>query len=1068
MSFAQQRLWILDQLAGGSALYNMACPQRFAFAVDADALRRALNEIVRRHEALRTTFAIEGGAPSQVIAPQLELGLLIEDLRALAPDSRDEEVARLTATDAMGPFDLTIGPLIRAKLLRLADDDYVFLLTMHHIVCDGWSMGVFFRELSALYQAFLLAQPAPLAELRVQYADFSVWQRAWLQGEVRDSQLGYWREQLKDLATLELPADRSRPRLQSFRGASHPLQIGADTLAHLRLLCRQYDVTLFMALLATFQVLLHRYTGQDDIVVGSPVANRNRAETEGLIGFFVNSLVMRTSVSGDPTFAELLDRTKRTAVEAYANQDLPFEMLVDELRSQRDVSRNPLFQVVFQLLETAAVGGPASLQQLSGTPALQMGTAKFDLNLTLFVMADGITGSIECATDLFDADRIARMVGHFKNVVEDVVRAPAQRISRLALVGAAERRQLLVDWNATAVQFPRGDGVLAAFERNATERPGAPAVHFAERTFSYGELDRAANRLAWQLRRQGIVAGMTVAVCVPRSPEMIIGALAAMKAAAAYLPLDADNPHDRLALMLRESGAQALVTTLESREHFAGAPVAAIVCIDSDDPAIDADAAPCPRPAYDEDAVAYVIFTSGSTGAPKGVEIQHRGLTNLVAWHRRAFDVHPVDRASQFAGAGFDAVVWEVWPYLVAGASIDIVDEAARYAPASLAAWLCARGVTHCFVPTPVVDAVLRSAWPRECRLRFMLTGGDKLHRGVPAGLPFAVFNQYGPTENSVVTTSARVGEDAGDGKPPPIGRPIDNVELFVVDRNGEPMPQGIPGELLIGGAGLSRGYVNSPALTQERFVAQPGDARKRVYRSGDLVRYRPDGELEFLGRVDEQIKIRGFRVEPGEIESELAQDPAVRSACVVAREDATGHLALEAYIVAAATPAPTASALRERLHARLPAYMVPAHIVLLDAFPLTRNGKIDHARLAQPGPPADRANEAVNAPPDSELEAWVARIWQQELNLASVGVDDNFFDVGGNSLLLVQVHRRLEERFRNRISVVDLFSYPTIRALVAFLEFRDDGDCETLVDRSRQRAEMRRQAQSHRQGRAA
>jgi amino acid adenylation domain-containing protein len=1051
MSFAQQRLWFLDQLTGGSALYNMACPQRFPFALDVEVLRRCLLEIMRRHESLRTRFGMSGGTPVQIIASHLDLELPVEDLRNHPADRRDYEALRLTTEESQTSFDLRTGPLLRTKLLRLADGDYIFLLTIHHIVSDGWSMGVFFGELGVLYQSFMAGQPSPLPELTVQYSDFAVWQRNWLQGDVRESQLSYWKKQLAGMAPLELPADRVRPALPSFRGAAHPIYLGAELVEQLRALGHKQDATLFIVLLAAFQLLMHRYTGQDSIVIGSPVANRNRAETEGLIGFFVNSLVMHTRLEGDPSFPGLLERVRETALGAYANQDLPFEMLVEELHPERDLSRNPLFQVIFQLMDTSTTGDTSGGAYAPQAPALQMATSKFDLNLTLFATSAGVTGVLEYTSDLFDAGRIARMAGHYCKLLDEIVRDPSRPISKIPLLTAAERRQILTEWNTTTALFPRRHGVRESFEWHAAKQPEARAVCFGEREVTYGELEAGANRLAAHLREQEVTDGATVAICLPRSPEFILTALAAWKAGAAYLPMDPEQPGSRLSLMLAESEAAVLVTNSSDLQRFEGF-TRPIICLDRDAAIIEKLSPDNQVGAYKEDALAYVIFTSGSTGKPKGVEIEHRGLMNLVSWTINAFHVEPAHRATQFASPGFDASVWEVWPYLAAGASVVIVDDAVRYAPARLPEWLVDNGITHCFIPTPIVDYTVRQTWPQGCALRYLLTGGDRLRRGIPAGLSFEVFNMYGPTENSVVTTWARVPEDSSDVAPPSIGRPISNVELFVIDRTGEPVPVGVPGELWIGGEGLARGYRNAPEFTQERFVPHPLKPGKRVYRSGDLVRYRADGNLEFIGRVDEQIKIRGFRIEPGEIEALLARDPNVQAACVVACEPVTGEMHLVAYLTGKPGAVVDVAALRENSRNNMPAYMVPSHFVIVDELPLNANGKIEKNKLP---PIVALQQEREQTPPRTKIEECIAAIWRDELHLEQVGIDENFFDIGGNSLALVAIHARLEEKMPDRVSVVDLFRYPTIRSLAVFLD--EQTGQRNAVEKARERAALRK-----------
>jgi len=1039
LSFAQQRLWFLDQLSDAPSLYNMANPLRLRSALDPDVLRRCLTEIVRRHDVLRTTFGTVDGAPVQIVAPPWEVELPIEDLGGIAPEKREDVAERIASEDYNAPFDLRTGPLFRFKLLRLAADDYLLLVTMHHIVSDGWSLSVFFGELSTLYSAYGAGQESPLPELPIQYADFSIWQRKYLEGEVRDQQLSYWKNQLRELTPLDLPADRLRPPSPSFLGARVPVRLEPDASESLRSLCRERNATIFIVLLAALKVLLYRYSGQEDIVVGSPVAGRNRGETESLIGFFINSVVMRTSLAGDPPFREVVDRVRETAIGAYAHQDLPFETLVEELHPERDPGRNPLFQVMFQVLNGADApangGGGKSI-------TLKAGTAKFDLSLTLYDSGGRISGFLEFATDLFDRPRIERMVGHYATLIASIAADPREQISTLNLLTPAERRQLLDDWNATSAPFPRDRGILEAFDRNAVERPAAPAVIASSALLSYGELKARSDRLAAQLRARGIAPGAVVAILLPRSPDMIVAALAAFKTGAAYLPIDPEIPAERQNVILAESGAAALIS---HQVIECPCPIVAPDSVEPGEPAIES-----PLIAYHEDSPAYVIFTSGSTGKPKGVEVPHRGLTNLIAWHNRTFEVSPASRGSQFASPGFDAAVYEIWPYLAAGASIEIVPDDVRYAPIRIPQWLSDRKITHAFIPPPILGTVVRQPWPAHCSLRFVVTGGDKLVQGVPPGLPFRVFNQYGPTESSVVTTSGPVPEDRGDGAPPSIGRAIDNVELFVVDRNGQFVPVGVPGELWIGGAGLARGYLHAEEQTADCFVAHPLRAGDRVYRSRDIVRYTPDGDLQFLGRLDNQVKIRGFRVELGEIEAVLARLSGVRHACAVLRKDVPGEERLVAYLAGAS---PDIARIRVEAREKLPAYMVPSDFVVLDSLPLTTNGKIDRARLPEPSRTFD---ETGCVAPRNKVEAAISAIWCEELRLERVGIDENFFDIGGNSLVLVRVHGWLEKRLKAQISVVELFRYPTIRTLAAFLSER--GDQQSVVEKARQRAVRRRE----------
>jgi amino acid adenylation domain-containing protein len=1037
MSYAQQRLWLLQRITPVASLYNIANTLRIGMAVDHEALRRSLEEIVRRHEILRTTFAAADGSLTQTIEPARAVELPVIDLAGFPLEARAVEAERVAAEEYAAPFDLRVLPLFRAKLLRLADDDYVFALTMHHILCDGWSLNVFFNELWTLYGAFREGRNSPLAPLPIQYADFAAWQRDFLNGDVRERQLSYWKRQLADLPALDLPADRPRPALPTFRGGGIAVTLHSGSIARLRALANERNATLFMALLAAFQTLIYRYTGQPDVVVGSPVAGRNNGDTEALIGFFVNSLVMRSKLAADASFRDAVDRVRETALGAYSHQDLPFEMLVDELQPERSVGRNPLFQAMFQVLQVADVhaagrGGPLA-------PPVPTESAKFDVSLTLCDSGTNVAGGLEYARDLFDEPRMARMATHYSALVDSIAADPGQRLSHLNMLTEEERRLMLGDWLATSAPFPHDCGALEAFERRAAANPGARAAACGGIEITYGELDRRANGVALKLRELGAARGGIVAIQMPRSVEAIVAAVGILKTGAAYLPLDPATPGERRGLMLERSRALALVT-----QEFVGNAGAA-------------DA--FPAPVYDPEALAYVIYTSGSTGEPKGVEIPHRGLTNLIAWNNRTFDVSAASRSSQFAAFGFDAAAWEIWPYLAAGASVEIVPDEIRYAPARLPQWLAAHAVTHCFVPSPILDTVARARWPESSKLQFLFAGGDRLTRGVPPGLPFPVFNMYGPTESSVVATAGIVPEDRGDSTSdhqgnapaPNIGRAIANVETFIVDGNGQIVPIGIPGELWIGGSGLARGYLGAPEQTAERFVAHPLRSGEKVYRSGDLARYTESGEIEFLGRIDRQAKIRGFRIELGEVEAVLRQVSGAAGVCAMVREEG-GEPWLAAYLTGIGGM--DAAQLRARAADRLPDYMVPSAFVALDEFPLTSNGKID--RNALPAPPRATVAAAAYAAPQSEMEERLCAIWAAELRRDRVGIDENFFEAGGNSLSLVRVHLKLEEALERTIPVVDLFRYSTVRSLAAYLSAASAG--KSAVEKARERGARRRE----------
>jgi amino acid adenylation domain-containing protein/non-ribosomal peptide synthase protein (TIGR01720 family) len=1034
LSFAQQRLWFLDQLEPNSALYNNPLAVRLTGELKKEALERTLTEIVRRHEVLRTSFPTIDGRAVQVVAEPAPAPLPEIDLSGLEGVEREAAVQRLAQEEAAAPFNLSRGPLLRVKLLRLSERERVALMTMHHIVSDGWSMGVLINEVAALYRAYYEGGESPLPELEVQYADYAIWQRGWLQGEVLDRQVSYWREHLAGAATLELPTDRPRPAVQSHRGTRHTFTLGAGLSEGLRELSRREGATLFMTLLAGFQALLSRYSGQEDIVVGTPIAGRTRREVEPLIGFFINTLALRTKLSGDPGFREALRRVREACLGAYAHQDVPFEKLVDELQPERDLSRSPLFQVMFVLQN--APGGELELPGLTlsgvGGDAIM---ARFELMLMMSESAGNLVGSWIYATDLFDEATVARLSERFHLMLRAVVADPAQRIAELPLVTDEEYEQLL-GWNRTEREYTRDGFIHELIEEQAERTPETEAVAFGAEELTYRELNERANRLAHFLRASGVCPEVVVGVCLERSIEMVVALLGILKAGGAYLPIDPSYPPDRISFMLEDAGVRLLLTEEGVRDRLGlGAESSPFTTL-----SLDADweriaAWPTNNPAREVGPanLAYVIYTSGSTGRPKGSMLHHRGIYNRLVWMQHAYRLGAADTVLQKTSFSFDVSVWEFfWP-LMTGARLVVARPGGGRDSAYLVETIQRERITALhFVPS-MLQAWLPEPGVEECRsLRLVVCSGEalgaELMRRFRERLDWVELeNLYGPTEASVDVTRWSCRGD-GQVEQVPIGRPIWNTQMYVLGPGLELLPAGAPGELYIGGMGLARGYLRRAELTAERFIPDPYATRggERLYRTGDIGRYTKDGEIEYLGRVDDQVKIRGYRIELGEIETALLARPSVRACAVVAREDKPGHKRLVAYVVPEGKA--DAAALREALGASLPEYMMPSAFVTLDTLPLTPNGKLD--RRALPSPDWTRLARPLRyAPPRTAVEATLARIWADVLGVGRVGVHDNFFNLGGDSILSIQIVSRAAAAGL-RLTAKDLFQHQTVAEL--------------------------------------
>ena len=1036
LSSAQERLWFLDKLNPGSSAYNIPAAMRLKGRLDLPALEQSLREIMRRHEVLRTRFEMNEGDPVQVIDETPEVQLAIVDSEQLPEYERQREMTKLTSLEAGRQFDLDRGPVLRARLLKITRGEHLLLLTLHHVAGDGWSTGVLVRELVQLYEAFTKGERSPLEELQVQYADYAQWEREMLDSAAVEQKLSYWREKLGDLPVLELPTDRTRPAVQSDRGASQSFFIPQTTSEGLKKLSRREGVTLFMTLLAAFKVMLSRYSGQKDIVVGTPIAGRNYAETRDLIGFFINTLVLRTDLSGDPQFSQLLVREREVALQAYLNQEVPFEKLVEELQPDRNLGRSPLFQVMFALQNIPKEG--VKLAGLKMTPArTETKTAHFELSLAMSETRQGLKGTIAYSTDLYEAGTVRRMLEHYKNLLEGVVSDAEMRISELPMLSEEEKRQL-EKWNETGREYGEERCIQQLFEEQAAGLADRVAVVFGTEQITYSELNRRSNQLGRYLRKMGVGPEVVAGVCIQRSVEMIVGILGVLKAGGAYLPLDPAYPPQRLRYMLEDVRAKVLLGetgTIAAIEEGIEEEFPAVVDIQSRRADIALESAENCESEVTAKNLAYVIYTSGSTGVPKGIGVSHEGLLNLVHWHQQSFAVRSDDQATQLAGLSFDASVWELWPYLGAGASIHIVDDETRATPVKLLELLVTKQITKTFLPTPLAEIVLTMEWPEQVALRIMLTGGDKLHRHPAGYLPFEVVNNYGPSESSVVSTSGRIETNQLSEKAPVIGTPIANTRIHIA--NGTELVHiGAAGELCVAGTGLARGYLNHPELTAERFVpnAYSAEAGARMYRTGDLGRYHANGDIDYLGRIDDQVKIRGYRIEPGEIENALMTNAAIKEAVVLAQGEEAGTKRLVGYVVCKQDSEARIGELKDHLRQKLPEYMVPGHFVVLSSLPLTPNGKVDKRALSAMRL-VDVESGAEYAMPRNLVEEILAGICSQVLKVERVGRDQNFFDLGGHSLLATQVVSRIRQAFQIDIPLRSLFESPTVADLAQVVE---------------------------------
>ncbi len=1043
LSFNQQQFWLLDQVSPNRATYNVSTGLKIVGPLDLDKLQRVIDCMVERHEILRTSVVSTKDSAVQVISPAVSIPVRATDLSQLPAAQAMSQRETIFAEERDYLFDLNQGPLMRLRLLKLGEQQHELIITLHHIICDGWSINVLLRELTHLYLKNV--DPSVLPQLSIQYADFAVWQRRWMEDEGIQRQLNYWRQQLADAPTvMELPTDHSRPAIRTYQGGRVAAKLSDGLAESLKALSRQESTTLFTTLLAAFQTLLFRYSGQDDVVVGSPVAGRTMFETENLIGAFVNTLVMRGDLSGNPRFRDVLARVRQTAMDAFAHQDLPFERLVEELNPERRANRSPLFQVMFSFQnmpepELAANGTKFKTIQIASS------AAKFDLTLEVGELPDGITLSFEYACDLFTAPTIERMLGHFVNLLTAVTRDPAQTIADIELLMPAERQQLLDEWNDNQLAYPETASVHQLFEAQAAQTPDAAAVEFCSRQLTYRELNTRANQFAHYLISRGVGPEAIVGVSLDRSFEMLVAILGVLKTGAAYVPLDPTYPRDRIAFMIQNTAARIVVTQKHLASNIDGD--AELINIDEAGPMFANESIDNPDVAVSSSQVALVLYTSGSTGNPKGVMLEHRSLVNFATVAKSAYGINGADRVLQFGSLSFDLSAEEMLISLTTGACLVLRTAEMISAPEDFLARCEDWKLTVLDLPTvywhELTDALSRKNLFLPESIRLVIIGGEKASadRVVAwnriVGNRMRLLNTYGPTETTIAVTLCDLSKEASRletlSPRSPIGRPYPNAKVYVLDPTLQPVPVGVAGELHIGGPGVARGYLNRDDLTSQKFIANPfsDDPGDRLYKTGDIVRYHEDGNLEFLGRADNQIKIRGFRVELEEIERAIRSHQAVENCVVIATDGDDKRLV--AYIITNEGSRDSIGDLRSLLKTKLPSYMIPAAFEVIDDFPLTSSGKIN--RRALPEPQFNRpAADATMDLPGTPLEEMLLETWKEVLNLDQIGVSENFFDLGGHSLLAARLVSNIRSTMDVELNMVDVFEAPTISSLAELL----------------------------------
>ncbi|GAB1543387.1 hypothetical protein NUACC21_60610 [Scytonema sp. NUACC21] len=1073
LSCGQQALWFLYQLAPESPAYNIMYAARVRSDLDILVLQRAFGELIERHPALRTGYTVQDGSAVQQIHPHQKVDIEVIDASTLSHEQLNERLAQ----EADRPFDLESGAVLRVNLFTTREGEYVLLLTVHHIASDFWSLEVLINELCLLYFIEKAGVLASLPSLTLQYTDYVRWQSQMLAGSEGERLWSYWQKQLSGvLSVLDLPTDRPRPPVQTYRGASHSFKLNEELTQNLAELAKAEGATLFMSLLAAFQVLLYRYTNQEDILVGSPTTGRSRNEFAGIVGYFANPVVLRANLSQNPSFKEFLSQVRSTVLGAIAHQDYPFPLLVERLCPKRDPSFSPLVQVMFiwdkphqrnEQNKTVAGNNQEKLE-LEPFASQQKGSA-FDLTLTIFETDKRLSASLQYNTDLFEAATIARMAEHFQTLLKGIVANPEQRLSDLPMMTPPELQQLLVAWNDTQALYPQDVCIHQLFEAQVERTPDAVAAVFEDRQMTYSELNCRANCLAHYLQKLGIGPDSLVGLCLERSAacssaslslEMLVGLLGILKAGGAYLPLDPSYPQERLTFMLEDARVSVLLTQQQLANNFVKHQAHA-VALDVDWEKIARESQKNPSSNVTSQHLAYVIYTSGSTGKPKGVQVLHGAVVNFLTSMSLSPGLTDRDTLLSVTTLSFDIAVLELFLPLMVGARVVVVSREAASDGTQLLERLTQSNTTVMQATPTTWRLLLAAGWQGNHQLK-ILCGGEALPRELANQLletGASLWNMYGPTETTIWSAICRVDNSS---QLVPIGRPIANTQIYLLDRHLQPVPVGIPGELYIGGAGLARGYLNRPELTGEKFIPNPfsHDPKERLYKTGDLVRYLPDGNIEYIRRIDSQTKLRGFRIELGEIETLLSKHPSVRQAVVLIQENIPGNKRLVAYVTLNQEQAFISNELRNFLKEQLPQYMVPSTFVTLDTLPLTPNGKVDRKALPNPESLSSELAEAYVGP-QTEVEQAIAAVWQEALSIEKVGMHDNFFDLGGHSLLMAQVHKKLQEVFKRDFLMTEMFKYPTISSLVEYLSSKQ-GE-QTPLQQSQKRLEMRKKSMERR-----